>query len=164
MSTVTYATKTQLQQELGTKSTLLLAGLSDDQIAAIIEKQSRVIDDYLRSVITVPFDNVSATDSTLPDVINEICLSLVKYKIWTQRASGDCPEHVRKDFEEAKKTLEKIQQGKLKIPPYEDFADEEDDISDAGLVGGATAKLRWVAQPRRITGPYVTGDEIGRIE
>ena len=141
-----YSSKAQLLIELGNHATNLLANLTDEQILAIIEKQSRILDDMLQSVKTVPF----AADA-IPDIVEELCLVLVTYKLWKRYSFKDVPENIRKDYELAFKTIEKIQNGKITIGCAEDFSDEEDEIEADGLTGGATDKLRWQAKPKTFT-------------
>ena len=147
-SYINYTTVEKLRFELGTNSDRLLEGLSETDIKSIINRQSRVLDDLLQSVKTVPFDSVEETNSNLPHIVSELCLSFCKYKIWNRKAFKDIPENIQKEYEAAYKIIEKIQNGKITIGPAEDFSEEETEIDEQG---GIKDKFRWEAKTKYFT-------------
>jgi len=150
MANVLYCSKEKLDFELGDKSTQLFDGMSVSEVEDIIEEQSRVIDNYLSEVLTVPFVDIAAADKdTLPYVVRELCLSLCKYKFWSRKSVKDIPETIKKEYEGVIKLIERIQGGKIKIGTAEDHSDEEDDIEALGRTGAIKDKIRWSSKSKK---------------
>lgn len=110
-----YTNKTEVELELGVHAATLLSDISDEVLSAMIEKQSRIIDQIIDEQVEVPFDDIDDDESNLPDIIAEICTGFVKYKIWNRMAAKDIPEHIQKDYEAKMKLLEDIRKGLIHI-------------------------------------------------
>jgi phage gp36-like protein len=144
MST-SYITEANLELELGNNADTLLAGLESADITNIIDTQSQVIDNYCRTVKTVPFDA-----EAIPAIVSELTMRLVKYKIYSRFQTKDIPEHIKSDYQDAFKILEKIQAGKIEIGTQADYSDEETDAENEGDVSGFSDELRWQANPKTL--------------
>jgi len=138
-----YITEANLELELGNNATTLLNGLESTDISNIIDTQSQVIDNYCRTVKTVPFEA-----DAIPAIVAELTMRLVKYKIYSRFQTKDIPEHIKNDYQEAFKILEKIQAGKIEVGSQEDYSDEEADADAEGDISGFNDQLRWQASPK----------------
>ena len=110
-----YTQKTELELELGVHAATLLSDITDEVLADMIAKQSRIIDQIIDEQVEVPFDDIDETDSNLPDIIIEICTGFMKYKIWSRKSAKDIPEHIQKEYDNQMKLLEKIRKGEIHI-------------------------------------------------
>ena len=135
-----YTTIKKITFELGVNSEALLDDVSDDKLSEIIEQQSRVIDDFLQNTKNIPWDDVEAPDSNLPLIIQELCITFVKYKIYMRASFKDVPDFIQKEYNNAINLIEKIQSGKITIGPKETYTQPDS--------GGAVDQLRWQSQPK----------------
>jgi len=137
-----YTTYAKVTEELGQNSTLLLSDLNQAAVEAIISEQALVIDDMIQRVETVPFEGGS-----VPNVIQNITLTFVKYKIWTRKAPRDIPDWLQKEYDNAFKLIKMIQDGKISLGTLTDYSDDEDDLEEGGL----TENLRWASNEKYFT-------------
>ena len=78
-------------------------------IQTYLDKASSLIDSYIEARFTLPF----ATDEA-PAVLKDLCLDIAMYKMQALRPLHDL-EDARKRYEDAIKTLEKVNQGKITL-------------------------------------------------
>lgn len=134
-----YTTYAIVQRDLGQHSAQLLSDLDESAVEEIITEQSKIIDDMIRDVATVPFEAES-----VPNIIKEICTVMVKYRIWTRKAATDIPDYLRDEYKQAFNLIDKIQKGKIPLEAEGDHSDEEDDLPE----GGVSDDFRWISDAR----------------
>lgn len=134
-----YTTYATVAKDLGQNSTLILTGLLQADVEAIILRESKFIDDLIQRIETVPFK-----EGSVPDVIAEICIIFTKHKLWTHKAARDIPDYVQKEYDNAMKLIKSIQKGEISLGTITDYTDDEEDLAE----GGITEKMRWISQPR----------------
>jgi len=103
-----YATDDQLLASLGSEADILTEDYEDGDLEEILTDQSMLIDDYIRNNVTLPF-------TAVPKIIEQCCLKLAVYEIYSRQARVNVPEHIRDNYIGTIKLLEKINDGKLKI-------------------------------------------------
>lgn len=80
-------------------------------IESLCNQASELVDGYLRSLYILPLD-------ATPTIIKSLCKHLVRFELYSRRSEGSgktFPENVKITYNDAIKTLEKIQQGKLHL-------------------------------------------------
>jgi|GEM_PF-3705084 len=83
-------------------------GEFEDECEAVIEAVTAVID----AMISGRVDPKDVEDNA---ILKRVCLQISKYDVFNQYARDEVPESVRKDKEEAMKTLAQIQEGKIDL-------------------------------------------------
>ena len=115
-----YTDKDHVLAKLGQYSSLITAGLSDDEIAAFITEADDIIDGYLTAAVTLPF-------TATPKLITAISTDIAVRNLWAQKQAKNLPEHVKLDYDNAIKNLVSIAKGTLKLtaqdPKSESFND-----------------------------------------
>ena len=103
-----YTTVESVTLQLGQFSTLLLANLSEANLADILAETDSVIDGYIAAACTLPFVAV-------PKLISKIANDIAVRTIWASKQSKDIPGHVKDDYDNALKLLNQIAKGTLKL-------------------------------------------------
>ena len=88
-----------LKAALGSKAALITAGLSADDLTALITEQTALILNILNSI--------SIPDET-PPLLIKICKDLCLHEVYLRQSRGDLPEAVQKEYENSYKLLDKI--------------------------------------------------------
>lgn len=86
----------------------VLRNVSDETLSTFMENASGVIDDYLQGVYSLPLTEPSK-------LLQSVCLSMVKYALWAQKAVKDVPENIQVEYLNALKVLEKIQRNEIRL-------------------------------------------------
>ncbi len=94
----------QLTDDAGTGS------YNQDFVQAAIVSAQELIDGYLRGRLALPLNPV-------PGVIKNIAVVLAAYNLFRRRLSLTPPEQLRRDYDDAISTLERVQKGIIAISP-----------------------------------------------
>ena len=116
-----YSAEADINAKISAK---VVAQLTDDtggittdstNVTAAITNADAVINGYLQAQYTIPL-------SSTPELIKQLSIDLTVYNLYTRRENASIPDDVSKRREQSLKTLEKINQNKLKLPLPDEFA------------------------------------------
>jgi len=100
-----------------TNDTPSASEINEAKLSSAIEYAERFIDAYLRNKYVLPLKFV-------PDLIVQISSDITAYRLYSRRPSK-IPEHIKENYEEAKKLLEKIQKEQIVLDLPQEHPDKE---------------------------------------
>ena len=106
-----YCTIEHLSNELDQRTLIELADdsskpstINEDLVNGIIATASDLIDGYIRERYALPL----SFDS---EILRDICMTIVKYKLFGRRRNGSMPDAIQKAYDSAIARLRDIQKG-----------------------------------------------------